>query len=178
MSKMEIWDLYDRDRHLVSEKLNRGDAMPDGRYHLVVHVCIFNKKGELLIQQRQKDKEGWPNLWDVSVGGSALAGEDSRAAAVRETKEELGLDIDLKEERPKMTLNFKYGFDDYWMIEKDVKLSELMLQAEEVQAVRWVNQSELMALVNSGKFIPYIFIDKIFDIFRLEGAIVEKEVRI
>lgn len=62
--------------------------MIKGTYHLVVHVCVFNQKGEMLIQQRQPFKQGWPNLWDVTMGGSALAGETSQQAAMRELKEE------------------------------------------------------------------------------------------
>ena len=58
---MELWDLYDRDRHPTGEVLERGKPVPPGRYHLVVHVVIFNSKGEMLIQQRQPFKEGWPN---------------------------------------------------------------------------------------------------------------------
>ena len=71
---MELWNLYDRDRHPTGEILERGKPVPPGRYHLVVHVVIFNSKGEMLIQQRQPFKEGWPNLWDITVGGSPLPG--------------------------------------------------------------------------------------------------------
>ena len=83
---MELWDVYDIDRQLtgkVTERVN-GKALPQGEYHLVVHIGIFNGKGELLIQQRQPWKAGYPNLWDVSAAGSALAGENSAQAAERE----------------------------------------------------------------------------------------------
>ena len=107
---MELWDLYDRDRTPTGEVHQRGKPVPAGRYHLVVHVVIFNSRGEMLIQQRQPFKEGWPNLWDVTVGGSAVAGDTSRTAAQRETLEELGLVIDLSGELPRMTLPFDSGF--------------------------------------------------------------------
>ena len=152
---MELWDLYDRDRHPTGEVLERGKPVPPGRYHLVVHVVIFNSKGEMLIQQRQPFKEGWPNLWDITVGGSAIAGDDSRSAAEREVMEELGLPIDLSGEMPKIILPFDQGFDDIYILTMDVDLSALHLQESEVQAVRWASEAEILDMLADGRFIPY-----------------------
>ena len=63
----------------------------------------------MLIQQRQPFKEGWSNMWDITVGGSAVAGDTSRTAAERETREEIGLDIDLTDVRPSLTLYWEHG---------------------------------------------------------------------
>ena len=52
--------------------MKRGEPMKDGDYHLVVHICIFNTDGKMLIQQRQPFKDGWSNLWDITVGGSYM----------------------------------------------------------------------------------------------------------
>ena len=90
---MELWDLYTYDRQRTGHTMLRGGDQPEGLFRLVVHVCIFNGNGEMLLQQRQLFKKGWPNLWDITVGGSALSGEDSRTAARRELYEELGLRI-------------------------------------------------------------------------------------
>ena len=152
---MELWDLYDRDRTPTGEVHQRGKPVPAGRYHLVVHVVIFNSRGEMLIQQRQPFKEGWPNLWDVTVGGSAVAGDTSRTAAQRETMEEIGLAIDLTDELPKMTLPFDCGFDDIYTLTMDVNLSTLTLQESEVQAVKWATEAEILTLMDAGQFLPY-----------------------
>ena len=152
---MEFWDLYDRDRIPTGETHQRGKPLPAGRYHMVVHVVIFNTKGEMLIQQRQPFKEGWPNLWDITVGGSAIAGDDSRSAAEREVMEELGLPIDLSGEMPKIILPFDQGFDDIYIITMDVDLSALHLQESEVQAVRWAGMEDIFALMKAGQFLPY-----------------------
>ena len=106
---MEFWDLYDRDRIPTGETHQRGKPVPPGRYHMVVHVVIFNTKGEMLIQQRQPFKEGWPNMWDITVGGSAVAGDTSRTAAQREVMEEIGLAIDLSGAQPKLTIPFTWA---------------------------------------------------------------------
>ena len=42
---MEIWDLYTEDKELVGIDHERGKPLPEGLYHLVVHVWIVNSKG-------------------------------------------------------------------------------------------------------------------------------------
>lgn len=169
----EYWNVYDIDRKLTDRVHKRGVPLAEGDYHLVVHLCLFNSKGELLIQRRQPWKKGWPGLWDLTVGGSAILGESSREAIEREAKEELGIDINLEGHRPYMTINFKQGFDDYWIIEKDIPLESLTLQYDEVADAKWVNEKELMDMVNKGEFINYFFINNIFKLKGHWGAILE-----
>lgn len=167
----ELWDVYDRDRNQTGRTHRRGDPLGVDEFHLVVHVCIFNDKGELLIQKRQPWKKGWPGMWDLSVGGSAVAGDDSRRAAEREAAEELGIKLDLSKDRPKFTINFGDGFDDYWLIERNIELSELSLQYEEVADAKWVSREQLLEMLDKGEFIPYVNINFIFDIKDTDGSI-------
>lgn len=152
---MELFDLYTADRVKTGRTMVRGGQTPEGFYRLVVHVCIFNLEGKMLIQQRQPFKKGWSNLWDVTVGGSAISGDSSRSAAERETLEELGLSIDLTDIRPTMTIYWEHGFDDYYVLTQDVDLGALHLQYEEVQAVRWASLEEILQMIDDGRFIPY-----------------------
>ena len=173
---MEFWDLYTRDRIPTGETHRRGKPLPADRYHMVVHVVIFNGKGEMLIQQRQPFKEGWPNLWDVTVGGSAIAGDNSRTAAERETLEEIGLHIDLSREQPKLTIPFDVGFDDIYTLVEDVNLASLTLQESEVQAVKWADEQEVLQMLMDGRFIPYhrAFIQLLFALRDSRGAHVSR----
>ena len=173
---MEFWDLYDRDRIPTGETHQRGKPLPEGRYHMVVHVVIFNSQGQMLIQQRQPFKEGWPNLWDITVGGSAVAGDTSRTAAQREVMEEIGLAIDLSGEQPKLTIPFDVGFDDIYTLVMDVDLTTLHLQESEVQAVRWASEEEILTMLADGRFIPYhkAFIQLLFALRHSRGAHVSK----
>ena len=152
---MELFDLYTADRVKTGRTMVRGGQTPEGFYRLVVHVCIFNLEGKMLIQQRQPFKKGWSNLWDVTVGGSAISGDSSRSAAERETLEELGLSIDLADIRPTMTIYWEHGFDDYYALTQDVDLDALHLQYEEVQAVHWASLEEILQMIDDGRFIPY-----------------------
>ena len=152
---MEVFDLYTADRQKTDRTMVRGERTPEGYYRLVVHVCIFHPDGRMLIQQRQPFKQGWSNFWDVSVGGSAVAGDTSRSAAERETREELGLVLDLQEVRPSLTIHWEHGFDDFYLLTMPVDLSSLHLQEEEVQAVRWASREEILKMIGDGTFIPY-----------------------
>jgi isopentenyldiphosphate isomerase len=60
--------------------------------HRVVHVLVFNKTGALLLQRRSMTKDVAPGRWDTSVGGHVSPGEKIHEAAIRELKEELGIE--------------------------------------------------------------------------------------
>lgn len=152
---MELFDLYTKDRERTGDTIERGKELPANRYHLVVHICIFNSEGHMLIQQRQPFKAGWPNMWDVSVGGSAIAGESSQSAAEREVLEELGYELSLTNNRPVLTIHFEDGFDDIYTVEKNLNMEALRLQPEEVQAVKWASIEEILQMMEAGTFIPY-----------------------
>ena len=152
---MELFDLYTADRVKLDRTMVRGDAVPEGCYRIVVHVCIFDPEGRMLIQQRQPFKEGWSDMWDITVGGSAVAGDTSRTAAERETREEIGLDIDLTDVRPSLTLYWEHGFDDYYLLTRELDPASLHLQYEEVQTVRWATREEIHRMIDDGEFIPY-----------------------
>jgi len=160
----EYWDIYTRDRAKTGRLHLRSEKMQEGEYHMVVHVCIFNSNNEMLIQQRQPYKEGWPNMWDLTVGGSALAGESSSQAAERELYEELGLKIDLSDAAPDFTITFPNGFDDYYLIWQDINQSEIVLNEEEVKTVKWASKDEILGMYEEGTFIPYWFLDKLFEL--------------
>jgi len=150
---MELVDLYDENRFPLGKTAERSAPKGPGEYRMVVHVCVFDSRGRLLIQQRTQSKFIWPGLWDVSVGGGVDAGETSRQGAEREFREELGCALDLSGLRPSVTVNFDGGFDDFYILTRDLR--DLTLQKEEVQAVRWAALEEVLAMVDEGSFIPY-----------------------
>jgi isopentenyldiphosphate isomerase len=163
---MELWDTYDKYRNKTGRTVERGmHQMLIGEYHLVVHICIFNSKGELLIQQRQPFKEGWPDMWDITVGGSSVAGESSTEAAEREVYEEIGYKLSLDGVLPSLTINGDDWFDDIYIIRRDINIADLKLQYEEVKQVRWAEMEEILQMIESGSFLPYHkgFINLLFD---------------
>lgn len=162
--KMETLDLYDSERRLIGKTIARGERVPAGAFRLVVGICIFNSRGEMLIQRRQPFKKDWSGLWDISVGGAVIAGESSREAAEREVAEELGLEISLENVPPKFSFGFERVLCDFYVVNMDVDLSALTLQYEEVADVAWASGEKIHKMIENKEFITYerSIIDMIF----------------
>lgn len=60
--------------------------------HPVVHLHVFNSKGELYLQKRPEWKDIQPGKWDTAVGGHIDLGEHVEQALFREAGEELGIE--------------------------------------------------------------------------------------
>ncbi len=168
----EQWDAYDIHRIKTGAVVTRGEQAAPGQFRMVVHICIFNSEGKMLIQQRQPFKSDWSNMWDLSVGGCSQAGETSQDAAHRELLEEIGLDVDLTDVVPFFTINWEKGFDDYYLLERDLDPASLKLQETEVQAVRWASRNEIIDMIRCGEFITYheSMIDMAFAMRKKYGA--------
>ena len=152
---MELWDVYDIDREKSGKTMERGAKFEDGAHHMGAHICVFNSEGKMLIQKRQAAKSGYGGRWDLSAGGSSLAGENSRQTAHRELLEEIGIDHDFSDVRPHLTINRINIFDDIYLVKKDVDISTLKLQVEEVEKVAWADADEIVAMIEKDEFVPY-----------------------
>lgn len=102
-SKMEEFlEIVDRDGRVISIAPRNIIHGNPSMLHRVVHVLVFNSKGELLLQKRASHKDVAPGKWDTSVGGHIMPGEDIISSAKRETLEELGITPE--------NLNFLYTY--------------------------------------------------------------------
>ena len=156
---MELWDLYNDRRERIGRDHIRGEAIPEGCFHLVVHIWIRNAKGEYLISQRSAHLPSLPLMWEC-VGGSVLKGEDSRTAALRETKEEVG--VSLYPDKGKRiqsvlrrVINGKPFNDilDIWLFEYDGPIDLTQATTQEVAQVAWMNNAQLRDLFDAGKLV-------------------------
>ena len=170
---MELWDIYDINHIKKGKTVVRGDRIEEGDYRIMVHICIFNSEGKMLIQHRTSTKDCWPGLWDLSAGGSAVSGDTSGKAAEREAFEEIGVKLDLENTLPHLSVNFNRGFDDIYLVEKDIDINSLVLQKEEVTEVKWADADEICRLIDEKVFIPYHknLIRLFFDMRKSYGAI-------
>lgn len=157
MDDREYIDLYDEERRPLGKTVLRGTALGPGEYLKVVHVCIFDPQGRMLIQRRQSCKREYPDLWDLTAGGGVQAGEDNRAAIRRELREELGLDLDFTGLRPYLTVNFDDGFDDIYLVvlRDPPDAASLRLQPAEVRDARWVDRQTAEEMLRDGAFAPF-----------------------
>lgn len=155
----ELWDVYDENRNITGRVHRRGDEMKIGEYHLVVHVWIQNSLGEYLITKRAPNK-GFPNMWETT-GGSALQGDDSLTAALREVKEETGLTLD--PENGKCILSYRRSdtFTDVWLFTQDFDLEKVVLQEGETTDKMKADKHKIRSLEKEGAFVPFRYLSKI-----------------
>ena len=155
----EIWDLYDENRKLIGRDHVRGEQLPIDGYHLVVHVWIRNSKGEYLIAQRSANRTAFPLVWEC-VDGSVLKGEDSLQGALREVKEEVG--VDLLPEKGQVILSdikkIEFGkvvnkIVDVWLFEYDGEVDLSNATTDEVAQVAWMNRSQIKELFDANMFV-------------------------
>ena len=152
---MELWDIYDENRMKTGQQIARDGKVPDGFYHIIVHIALFNEKGQMLIQKRHRSKHGWPGLWDISAGGCVKAGESSRQGAARELAEELGIAGCEELMHRILTIEFEGGMDDIYILKKELDITDFSLQKEEVSEVKWADKKEIEELIEGGGFVPY-----------------------
>ena len=87
----ERFPIVDEDGHVVGVA-TRGECHSGSKLlHPVVHLHVFNSRGEVYLQKRPEWKDIQPGKWDTSVGGHIDYGETPEQALIREVREELGI---------------------------------------------------------------------------------------
>jgi len=167
---MEVWDLYTANKIKTGEIHVRGDKIPKDRYHLVVHVWIKNSYGQYLISQRSETRNTNPLKYEC-VGGSALKGEMSIDAAIRETKEEIGIDLNpetgkmIYSEVRKIANGIVFNdILDVWLFEYGGEINLKNATTDEVRKAKWMTVQEIYKLYNVDFLVStlsYCF-DKVF----------------
>ncbi len=159
----ELWDIYDENRQPTGRIHRRGDPMQPGDYHLCVHVWMLSSRGQFLITKRSPNK-GFPNMWE-STGGSALAGDDSLTAAMREVQEETGLTLD--PEKGEIVME-RWGDNyvcDVWLFRQDFDLKDVVLQEGETCDVRYADPEKILKMAEEGDFVPQTYMQEMFSLF-------------
>ena len=160
---MEYWDLYDKDKNMLERKAIRGEKLADNEFHLVVSAWVKNDEGKFLISQRSKNK-AHPLMWECT-GGSALMGESSLDAAIRELKEELNFDV-CEDEATYIgsTLRFYPNCNDIfevWLFTTKNKSQDIKIQEEEVNNYKWATKEEILELKKNNMFDVNAYFDEI-----------------
>lgn len=147
----EVWDILDEKGNKTGRIMKKG-LLPEGFYHQGADVWIINSGNKILIQKRSPQKRNSPNVWAMT-GGSVIRGETSLQTIQRETKEELGISLNMKE--IKLVKQYKTGtvWLDTYLIKQDVDLKDIAMQEEEVCEVKWATYKEIEELFAHNQFM-------------------------
>lgn len=143
--------------------IDKDIAHKEGRLHRSIHLWIINDEGNILLQYRAGDKKLYPNTWDVSVGGHVSTNEHSLDAVFRETKEELGVDLDIGSLEHFATIPERLRYDDIdsnelvdvFIARQNINEEDIKLQEEEVANICWVSIEELFNLMDNDRLLPH-----------------------
>lgn len=151
-SVLEFWDVVDEHGNRTGRLHERGKPMKRGEYHLSVSVWIVNSNNEFLISQRTPTQIA-PNMWETT-GGSAIAGEDSLTAALRESNEELGITLDPKNGYIFKSYTYPHSIGDgaayieVWIFRQEVDISTVVLQPTETCKAIWTNKEQIKQMIS------------------------------
>lgn len=157
----EFLNIIDDNDRITSDSKPRSLVHRDGDLHPTVHVWLIRRRDMgiyVLLQKRSHTKDIYPDLWDVSAAGHVRQGQEYGITAIRETHEELGLDI------AREKLEF-LGFRRNSHIEENVRDNELtavfMCREEindsmlkpcpsEVSEIGWAEIDELLSVMDEN----------------------------
>ena len=155
---MEYLDLVDEKGNPTGEVVGRDRAHRDGLLHRTAHVWIvrtLNGRTQILLQKRSMKKESFPGMFDTSSAGHIPAGSEALASALREMKEELGIEAAETQLQYAGTFRIRYEKEFHGKLFRDneitrvyvyqdpVAIGSLSLQQDEVDEVRWFDLDDV-----------------------------------
>lgn len=174
---MELIQIVDENGNFTGQIIDKEEAHDKNLLHNEVAAFIINDKEQVLLQKRSANKKLWPNLWDVTVGGHVDSGEFGRQALIREIKEELGIDVNEDEIKYMLGSTSKNisgniinnHYNECYIILKDIDISKVVLQKEEVSEVKYFPKDELLKRIENNydgltdKTGPWNFLKRILN---------------
>lgn len=146
---MEIWDSYDRNfQKIEGLKLVRGEAVPDGVFHLVCEIIVRHVDGTYLLTQRDARKH-YGGMWEATSGGAAICGETPLECVVRELREETGIEANNPTELGRVLSEDSHCIYVEFLCITDCVKDSIVLQEGETSAYKWVTKDELVNMKKS-----------------------------
>lgn len=138
----------------ITGTMTRAEAHSGTKHlHPVVHLHVFNSKGDLYLQKRPDWKDIQPGKWDTAVGGHIDLGESVEQALHREVKEEIGI-TDYTPERLKHYVFESDKEKELVFVFRTVYDKPINPDKEELADGRFWSQQEIRDNIGKGTFTP------------------------
>lgn len=171
-SEQEMLDVVDENGMPTGKTIPRKIAHSAGVPHRTSHVWLVRSrdgKTQILLQKRCEEKDSWPGCYDISSAGHIPAGVDFIPSALRELREELGVDANGEElifcgnRRIQADGEFHgHPFHDrqysrVFALWRDMEEGDFRVQREEIDSVRWMELDDCLEAVKSGRIPNCIY---------------------
>ena len=162
----EMLDVLTENGVRTGEVRTRADCHKLGLWHRIALLAIVNDDNKILMQRRSSKVSKFPGLWDLSVASHVQAGDDSLATVLRETNEEIGVQIGFRVEVRdfRLVTSFRnqhvFGdiienqFYDLFVLRKNIDASNITFNDEEVSEIKFVDYTELQKLLKANMLHP------------------------
>lgn len=136
----EIFDVVN-ERDEVTGQAPRREVHARGLKHRAVHVLVFNQRGEIFLQKRSLLKDIAGGKWDSSASGHLDTGEPYDACAIRELREEIGLELQHPPKRLfKLDASLETGWEFCWIYRQESE-GPFVLHPEEIETGAWFSSA-------------------------------------
>ncbi len=160
---MNLINICDKENNLTSEEETVTEAHKKGLWHRSVHVWVYNSEKEILLQKRSRNSFLYPSMWDAAAAGHVDSGEEPISSAVREVREEIGMDIDkddLQYYAMKTSSNVYNGFINnefnyIYLLRYEGGLEKLKIQKEEVEEIGLFPLHLIEKDLNTENYVPH-----------------------
>lgn len=156
----ETLDIVDEKDEIIGTA-SREECHDKKLRHRGVQVFIMNEEGDLFLQKRSDKKDIFPGLSEGGITGHVQSGETYKEAAIRELKEELG--IEAKEQDLREMFDFKMLFENEHELVKSFLLEydgTIKIDNEEVVSGKFYSIDEIRNMIkeNEKEFTPAFLI--------------------
>ena len=150
----EMFPIVDEEGNITGAA-TRGECHSGSMFlHPVVHLHVFNSRGEIYLQLRPEWKDIQPGKWDTAVGGHVDLGESVAQALAREAGEELGLDLSALQVQPLGHYVFQSDRERELVFPHRVTCDGEVTPSAETDGGRFWTMDELRASLGKEVFTP------------------------
>lgn len=152
---MEYIDVVNENNILTGKSVLKNEVHEKGFWYREVIGFVMNENNEILLQKRAANKKDKANMWEVCYG-HVSSKEVPETSMLRELEEEIGLKVEEKDlnflriekikEQNEDATRFHYAFSYIYLIITNNKISDYLLDKNEVSDIKYVTIKELKQL--------------------------------